>query len=414
MAQVTGSVTVGGTAYPCSAPVTLPGSGPAPVTHGAQLSVSSVGPWALQGVPKGSETLTAFDWSSYRLSNWPGWGTGWIPGTAYVYNNNPANHGGIVPAGGMVIDGYSVPGGTWVTQFYDFSNHGSMTIEGDVGNAYPPWPGVMFRGCRFRQALMAAPGIYGNGGHSNGGIIWFLYCDGGGTSVTLPNVCESVIESNGVGSGRDHQYVIRCYLSAATTLAFGRNNGDAFIENYGETVIPYYTGTQWTTYHMNGLCNSGGQDATLWLRNNLAFSPQPPGAAEWHPPNDVIQMAADGGAYPGTGLNMDGSRGYQIRDNYLGGADHTLQLGVDKGNTPAMVSSVVVTGNKFTTRYHANIGWTSVAYKVPSWGVQGSAWSGNTFADDYGTGDWSPAPGNSARQYPAGNGPRAGTAVPPP
>ena len=283
-------------------------SGQAAVTHGDQLTVAKTGPWALQGVSKGAESLMALNPGGERLSNWPGWGRpSWVPGTDYTCNNDPANVGGVVPAGGLVIDGYTVPAGTWVVQFRDFTSVG-LAIEGACSGAYPPWPGVMFRGCRFRMATQGAPGIYGNNGMANGGITWFLYCDAGGTSISLPDVCESVIESNGAGSGTDRQYVIRCYLSVATTLAFGRNNGDAFIENYGETVIPYYTGSSWATYHMNGMGNSGGETATLWLRNHLSFCPQPAGCPEWHPQNDVIQMAADGGAYPGSGINLDSSQ----------------------------------------------------------------------------------------------------------
>lgn len=375
---------------------------PGAITNGSQLTINDVGPWALQGVPKGSEQLQTVN-PTGRLSLYPSWGRpSWIPGTAYVYNNNPDNHGGVVPAGGMKVDGYSVPGGTWVAQFDNFT--GGVIIEGNVNGQYGSWPGVLFRGDRMR-GNWTAPGWFNENSVSNGGIIWVTYSDAGGTTALLPNICESIFESQDNGGG-DKFYAIRNYLSYASTLIFLRDSGDAAIENYGEGTVPYYDNS---TYHLNGIANSGGQTATLWLRNHLDFSPQPGDSPYNYPQNDVIQMAADGGGYPGTGTNSDGSTGYQIRDNYLAGAAYTLQLGVDKNNTPADVRNVVVTGNKLSTEWFQNSGASGIAYKNPLWGSYGNVWSNNTWANDYGSGSW---PG--ARQYPSGNGPRKGQTIAPP
>lgn len=380
------------------------------VTHGDQLTLAKVGPWALQGVSKGSESLTSLDPAGERVSTWPTDGRpSWIPGTAYVYNNSPSNIGGVVPAGGLTIDGYSVPAGTWVCQFRNVTGTIPIIVSGDNTGTSAAWPGVMFRGCRLRNNA-SAPGFISQNGQSTGGITWVTYCDAGGTDVVSPNICESIFESKGLGPN-DRQYLIRNYLSIATTIAFGRNNGDAFIENYCRIVPRYFNDD---TYHLNGMANSGSQTATLWLRNNMDFSPQDDAvsANPWYKPqNDVIQMAADDGAYPGTGTNLDGSQGYQMRDNYLGGAEHVFQLGVDKLNTSADVSRVVITGNKVTTKWFPDGGNTAIAYKTPTWGVQNNVWSGNTWADDYGTGTWSYTTGNTTRQYPAGNGPRAGATI---
>ena len=380
------------------------------ITHGIQLTIADVGPWKLQGVSKGSEVLSALTGAQLaeRVCNDPNWGRpSWIPGTNYVYNNDPSNHGGIVPAGGMVIDGYNVPAGTWVVQFRDTSA-GQMIIQGNSGDLGPAWPGVLFRGCRMRSNW-TAPGCYNGNAIANNGKIWFMYCDAGGTDIIAPNTCDSAIESQGNGPN-DRQFIIRCYLSTAATLAFGRNNGDAFIENYGE-IVPEFKPN---LYHLNGLANGGGQTATLWLRNHLSFSPRADGVSKnpyYKPQNDVIQMAADGGGYPGTGINLDGSKGYQIRDNYIGGANYCLQLGVDKNNTSAVVSNVVVTGNKFTTYWFSRFGETGICYKTPTWGVQGNVWSNNIYADDYGSGAWSYTTGNAGRQYPLGNGPNVGATI---
>jgi hypothetical protein len=234
-----------------------------------------------------------------------------------------------------------------------------------------------------------------------------MFCDAGGTSYTIPDITESIFESQGNGPN-DRMYVIRCYLSIATTLVFLRNSGDAAIECVGEDVIGYYNDS---TYHLNGIANGGNEAATMWLRNRLDFSPQPGDSPWWGPQNDVVQMAADNGPYLGAGTNLDGSTGYQIRDNFLAGAAHTLQLGVDKANTAADVRNVVATGNEFSTKYFENCGQTAISYKTPTWGSYGNTWSGNTWADDFGTGSWDPSTANAGRQYPAGNGPRVGGTV---
>lgn len=404
-----GGATVDGASPP--PPVGMDGAGstaPVPignVTHGEQLTFAHVGPWSLQGVPKGAEKLVTLNPAGTRLSLHPNWGRpSYIPSTDYVYDNNPANLGGIVPASvpnpanaaqkGLMIDGYFVPAGTWVVQFRDFTD--GVVIEGNYGGAGGSWPGVLFRGCRMR-GNWGAPGWMNMNAVSNGGIVWVTYSDAGGTAYVPPNVCESIFESKGLGN--DKFYAIRNYLSIASTLVFLRNTGDMAIENVGREVIPYYGDD---TYHLNGIANGGGEGATMWLRNNLDFDPKPGASPYYKPQNDVIQMAADGGPYLGTGQNYDGTPGYQIRDNYLAGAANVLQLGVDKSNTASDVRNVVVTGNKFSTKWFQNSGDTGISYKNPTWNSYGNAWNSNTWADDYGTGTKL-----IARQYPTGTGPRA-------
>lgn len=377
------------------------------VTHGSQLTINHVGPWTVQGAAKGSESLVALNTTQLaeRISTYPGNGRpSWIPGTDYVLNGDPSNHGGVVPSGGMMIDGWFVPAGTWVAQFYDMSAN-NIIVEGGPG-----WIGFMARACRQRNNW-SSPGFVNYNALANGGSTWFNYCDAGGLDVVPPNICESIFESQGIGPN-DRQYIIRPYLSIATTLAFGRNNGDAFIEPFCEVVPRYFNDD---TYHLNGLANSGGQTATLWLRARLNFSPQPgyPTNPYFKSQNDCFQMAADGGAYPGTGTNLDGSTGYVMKDSWVAGADHMLQGGVDKGNTSADVSNVQVSGMQFSTYYFENGGETGIAYKDPTWGVQGNSWDPvtNIWADDYGTGSWDPVTLNTLRQYPNGDGPRAGTSI---
>lgn len=348
--------------------------GPIPggaVAHGAELTINHVGPWAVQGVSKGSETLSTLTsaQTQERLSTWPTDGRpSWIPGTTYVYNNNPTNYGGIVPAGGMVIDGYTIPAGTWVVQFRNFTS--GLVISGDNSGTSAAWPGVVFRGCRMRGPWMA-PGWYNHNGQSHGGKIWIMYCDAGGKSLATNDYCESIFESKNYTAGRDKQYVIRSSLSNASTLVFMRNNGDACIENFCAGVSDFGDSSK----HLNGIANSGGQSCTLWLRNNMVL-PQQAGSTQL---TDVIQMAADDGAYLGAGTNYDGSIGYAITDNLLGGAAYTLQLGYDKSNTITQVRNVRVTGNKFSTNLYPNSGSSGIAYKTPDFSNYGNLWQNNTW-----------------------------------
>jgi hypothetical protein len=387
------------------------------VSHGQDLTVGHVGPWALQGVPKGREILLSVGSAvkaAPRVTTYPGYAAppSWIPSSAYVYNNDLSNHGGVT-ATRMVIDGWPVPAGTWICQFCDFQGTG-VIIEGDVAGAGKPWPGVMFRGCRMRGPYLA-PGFTNENTEVNNGITWYNFCDAGGVYCSDRDLggspCETVFTDQGNGgaaSGLNKMRAIRNYLSLAPTFLGGDNSGDAFVENYIESCIPWFdpNGPRANYYHTNVMNNSGGQTATLWLRNHCSMSPQPACSPYYNPPTVIIQMAADGGSYPGTGFNIDGSQGYQMRDNYLGGASYNISFGVDKANTLADVSHVVCTGNRFTTHWFANSGVLGLSYKNPQFGVQGNSWSGNTWADDYGTGEWP-----RTRKYPAGDGPRAGKLI---
>lgn len=359
---------------------------PKGIAHGFDLTLNDVGPWALQGVTKGSEVLSTLNPNGERVSTYPGNGRpSWIPGTAYVYNNNPTNHGGIVPTGGMIIDGYTVAAGTWVVQFRSFTDN--VIIEGDCGGVGSSFPGILFRGCSMRGGW-AAPGWFNQNGQSYGGTIWINYCDAGGVSTANGDYCESIFESKGMDPTRDKFYCIRNYLSNATTLVFMRNHGDGCIENYGAAVLDFGDSTK----HLNGFANGGGENATLWLRNHVVLAQQA-GSTQV---NDVFQMAADGGAYMGTATNLDGSTGYNIQDNFLGGANFTLQLGYDKANTITQVRNVHVTGNKFTTSLYPTIGASGLSYKNPDFSNYGNNWSGNTYADG-------PNAGQAIAAPPAGN-----------
>lgn len=346
---------------------TMPGGD---ITHGRQLTINHVGPWALQGVAKGSESLTATTSAQLatRFSTYPGNARpAYIPSSAYVNNNNASNVGGIVPAGGMTIDGEFYAAGTWVVQFRDLSA-ANVIIEGDCGAAGSAFPGVLFRGCRMRGPW-AAPGWYNQNGQSHGGIVSFSYCDGGGLSLSATDYCESVFESQGINPNRDKMRVVRCFVTNATTLVYQRCNGDAIKETLGQGISDFGHSDK----HLNGFANAGSQTAILWTRNSLV-SPQQSGSA--NPPSDIFQFAADAGTYIGGGTNQDGSTGFWVSNNYLGGAgNHTLQLGYDKANGVNDITNMHIVGNVLEESS------TTVAYKTPNFSANGNEWSGNTLAN---------------------------------
>lgn len=350
---------------------TMPGGD---VTHGDQLTLAHVGPWAVQGVAQGAETLRTVSGASLseRVSNWHP-RPSWIPGTTYNPNDTSnTNYGGIVGVGGVTIDGRTYAAGTYIVQNTNFSGNTTIIIEG-VGGTSGPFVGIVFRACRMRN-YYAAPGFYSQNSQSTGGIVAFHYCDAGGVDLVTP--CESAFESSLHLGASDRQHILRCYISKVTSGAFGRNHGDSFVENYLREVTDFGN----PAYHLNGFANSGSETATLWLRNNMVLVKQS-GSTQI---TDVIQFAADNGSYPGGGTNVDGSSGYWIKDNYLGGANYTLQLGQDTGRSTTM-SNCTVSGNKFTTSLYANSGESGLGYKGPSgayaWGSSGNTWTGNTWAD---------------------------------
>lgn len=344
------------------------------ITNGDQLALAQVGPWGFQGVAQGSETLATVTGTdlAVRVSTFPGNARpSYIPATAYTFSTSPSNHGGIVGAGGVTIAvggrSYTLPAGTWVAQNYDCSAS-NIVIEGDCGGTGTSFPGVAFIGCRMRGPW-TSPGWFNQNGQSPGGKIWLIHCDAGGVSTAAADLCESAFETQGLDTrGNDGMRMIRNYVSNVTTGAFGRNAGDAFIENYLRNVTDFGHGI---TYHLNGFGNSGGQGATAWVRNNMLVPITVVSGGSGYTSTqltDLCQMAADDGAYPGTGTNYDGSTGYQFRDNYLGGAAYCFQLGVDKSNTAADVKNVVITGNHISQSLYAHGGSSGLGYKGPTWG----------------------------------------------
>ena len=139
-------------------------------------------------------------------TNWAGAPASAGAAPAYVYNNNPSNLGGIVPSGGMVIDGFAVPGNAYVFQFMDVSWNG-VSIAATARD-------MVFRGCRGRGTTVPATGFFNPGAALYAGQIFFMYCDVGGSGSGSDGPAAGCIKMLNCGGFTAY----RCYLSDAATM----------------------------------------------------------------------------------------------------------------------------------------------------------------------------------------------------
>jgi hypothetical protein len=129
---------------------------------------------------------------------------------------------------------------------------------------------------------------------------------------------------------------------------------------------------------------NGGENSLLLLRNYIT-GPTPDEAGHVINQTDCISLFQDFGSFPGTGTNRDGTRGYQIKDNFIGGTGYCVYAGLNAGKPASSVSNVVLTGNKITTQWYPNGGSFGAIAAEPPWGSQGNVKSGNTFVPGGGT-----------------------------
>lgn len=348
----------------------------ATLRHGAELSRSMVGPAGL-GISTDQLRPTAV--RDQRISTWPTDGLpSWIPASPYVYNNDPNNHGGVVPASGMSIDGFVVPAGTWVAQFDDFGNQ-SIIIAGDNGGETARLPGIVFRGCRWRGAV-TAPG-YLNVYHNSHTTVWLLYSEAGGLGPADSQYNEIPFK---LADESSEGFYYRNYISYTTTAIQPGSRGPQIIENYIEKITLYYDDQpppgETTGKHLNGISLNGGQTHALIARNKVLLQ-SPDDAGRSIGQTDCIAFFQDDGAFPGGGTNSDGSAGYQVRDNFVGGGGYSFYTGVNPGQGPASVQRMVLSGNQVTTRWWPQGGSHGPLAAEPRWGAFGNVKSGNTFAE---------------------------------
>jgi hypothetical protein len=337
----------------------------AAVTHGSELTKSIVGPAAL-GVDVSRLRKTAV--AGRRISTWPTDGLPrWIPTGPYEYNNDPSNYGGIVPEGGMTIDGFAVPGGTWVAQFNDFGDQ-AIIVAGSNGGRSSNLPGIVFRGSRWR-GKSTAPGflnIY-QGSNTN---VWVLYCEAGGLGAGEDQSNEVPLK---LTDDTTNSVYYRNYISYTSTAIQPGSPGPQIIENYIEKITLFNP-----LLHLNGISVNGGQTNALILRNKVLLQ-NPDDAGRAINQTTAIGFFQDFGGYPGTGKNLDGSSGYLVKENYVGGGGYSIYAG---GNRSAGgILNMNLIGNQVTTQWWPRGGyWGPVAYE-PIWGSNGNLKSNNTFAE---------------------------------
>ena len=358
------------------------------VTHGEQLTVNDVGPWALQEVTKGTESLDtpSLPGRGYWLMDTP---SEWAPTSAYTYNNLASNKGGVVPAGGLTIDGYSVPAGTVVAQFRDFSA-GDFSAQGQSGH-------YLFRGCRFRSNAIGQSSQFND--FTSTYTNRLFYCDMGSPTANDADWQGSFWKAIG-GTG----HIMHRNYCSYQYVTFQPNVPDCrFVENYVENLIYFGgetgpPGQEGSPLHMACIGCEGGGNGFRVQRNYIVPAS----------PDEGGHVFVNGSSIAFEGTNGSAYTDCQVVDNYLSGFNYViLDFGEVAGST-----SIVVTGNKVTTRYFTNGGASGdeqVGPNPPAWGSSGNVKSGNVWADDYGTGGTGSGTPLSSRQYPAGNGPRAGT-----
>lgn len=400
------------------------GGGTGPVSHGANLTMNNVGPWTLQSVAKGSEVLSSLTGPvrGYWRFDTP---DEFAPTSTYTYDNNPSNHGGVVPAGGLTIDGYVVPAGVRVVQFYNFPNGYDFSAQGTSLK-------ILFRGCRFRWSTgVSGTGIFNDSTSTAAQQIMVHYSDIGLQSKN-PTGGEGLMHIKFIG-GANHR-LLRNYHTLSSTFLQPNTTGCVIVENYIDEAL-YIFGENGPSgagdfLHLNGCSTEGGLSTLHILRNRIVM-PSPDGStgggmtASGQPGygTQVGQTGYGSGTDPGRivpqtdCIALFTSNGtqwlatdVQIRDNLLGGSGYPLYA----ESTVGQQTNLKITGNRVTTKW-----WTAGGQQAGgpvSWGagsaivngVNGCELSGNTWADDYGTGG-NGTTATANRQYPAGNGPRVGT-----
>lgn len=364
------------------------GGGIRTISHGEDLLTTDVGPWALQGVSKGSESIqtATLPGRGYWLMDTP---SEWRPSGTYSYDNSPSNHGGTVPSGGLTIDGYSIPAGTEVAQFRDFSG-GDFSAQGQSGS-------YLFRGCRFRSNAIGQSSQFNDFTSTYTNRLHF--CDMGSPTALDADWQGSFWKSIG-GTG----HVMHRNYCSYQYVTFQPNVPNAkFVENYVTDLIYFGgeagpPGQEGDPLHMACLGCEGGGTGFRVMRNKIV--PASPDAGS--------HVFVNGSSLAFEGTNGSNYSDCQVVDNYLSGFNYViLNFGEVAGST-----DIHVTGNKVTTQWFTNGGVSGVEQvgpNPPPWGSNGNVKSNNTWADDYGTGGTGTGTPLASRQYPAGNGPRAGT-----
>lgn len=404
------------------------------VTHGDQLTPAHVGPWAVEGVAQGSETMTALTGPSRgywrfdtpdEFSSSAAWPSNYNDDNPSLLNSATPRRG-VVTGSPVMIDGYLIPVGTRIVQGYIFPDGYDFYAQGTSLK-------VLFRKCRFRWTSgVSGASIFNDSGSTSSQSIYLHYCDIGLTSIDPPNGSSGLMHVKHLG-GANHR-ALRNYWTK-TACVYQPNDGTAteFVENYCDDLFYPYgeLGTSGSggssIIHLNGLSVEGGANG-LKIRRNRILWKSPDGstgstgsaAGQIGYGTQPGQTGYGNGSAPGRKVIQTDciaifaitsrNQNVTIEDNYIGGSGVPLYAGNADGNA----TGIVVNRNKFTTKWWTNSGNFGTVTDQPAWGsggnVKGTGADANIFADDFGSGgDGTTA--TADRQYPAGNGPRAGTAV---
>ena len=132
---------------------------------------------------------------------------------------------------------------------------------------------------------------------------------------------------------------------------------------------------------IGGISLNGGQTNALILRNKILLQ-SPDEAGRTVDQTDCIYFKQEPSTFPGTGVNVDGSHGYRVKDNYVGGGGYSFYAGWDASYgapTPGSLQNMVIEGNQVTTQWWANGGALGPISHEPTWGTYGNLKTGNTF-----------------------------------
>ena len=351
--QVTSTTAnVGPNALLASGSYPLPtAAGPGPLT--SATATFTGGFWRVNSTPGSGQNNLVSLWTS--------------PTAAYTYNNSPSNLGGIVPAGGLTIDGYPVVAGTYVYQFMELSAGGVGNFLLQAGGAP-----VMFRGCRLR-AVASSPGFFNSQSGGYTGQFYAHFCDfGGAGSGSECDIAVQIAQNGGLRLLRNYiSWVGSGIIQTGTTPAVFFDVIENLIEN-----MTLYNGS----LHLNGIKLQGGNANGRVLRNCVVFD-QHDALGNQITQTDPIGMIPTDGTFLGQGTNPDGSSGYVVQGNFTGGGGYCYYLGSDSGNSP--VSNLAFTNNQVTAGQFATGGANGTTTFAPpsGWGASGNRQSGNTWAD---------------------------------
>lgn len=212
-------------------------------------------------------------------------------------------------------------------------------------------------------------------------MVWVLYGDAGGLGAADSQYNEVPFSLSDASSTN---VLYRNYISYATTGIQPGGRGPQIIENLVEKITLYYNGApppgESTGKHLNGISLNGGQTNALVLRNKVLLQ-NPDEAGRTVDQTDALAFFQDGGSFPGTGTNLDGSLGYLVKDNYFGGGGYTVYAGMNAGQPASSVQHMVLTGNQITTQWWPNGGSFGPLTAEPAWGLYGNVKRDNEFAE---------------------------------